>query len=150
MGGMTEHIAAPNPILAAWTTPFEAPPLAEIAPAQFRDAFDHALAAHLREIAALAADTAPASFDNTIAALERSGRLLRRVSSLFHALAGAHTNDTLLAIEREIEPRLAAHTNRIRLNDALFARIEALWRERDRLSLTTEQARVLERYHTTF
>jgi peptidyl-dipeptidase Dcp len=142
--------SAPNPILATWSTPFEVPPFAEIAPDTFRDAFKQAFAAHLGEIDAITADPQPPSFTNTIAALERSGRALTRVSSLFHALTGAHSNDTLLAIEREISPKLAAHWNKIRLNDALFARIDALWRQRDQLKLSPEQARVLERYHTIF
>jgi peptidyl-dipeptidase Dcp len=150
MGGMTEHPSASNPILATWTTAFETPPFAEIVPEQFRAAFDHAFAAHMREIDAIAADPRPPDFDNTIAALERSGRPLTRVSSLFNALAGAHTNDTLLAIEREVSPRRAVHTNKIRLNEALFARIDAVWRGRGKLALTPEQARVLERYHTIF
>ena len=141
---------ATNPILAIWTTPFETPPFAEIAPEAFRGAFDQALAAHDREIDAIAVEPAPPAFDNTIVALERSGRGLRRVASLFWALAGAHTNDTLLAIEREISPRLAAHSNKIRLNPALFRRIDALWRGRETLGLTPEQARLLERYRTSF
>jgi peptidyl-dipeptidase Dcp len=142
--------SASNPILANWSTPFQVPPFAEIAPDAFRDAFAHALTSHKREIEAITADPQRPSFKNTIAAVERSGRELTRVSSLFHALAGAHSNDTLLAIEREISPQLAAHWNKIRLNDALFARIDALWRERDGLALSPEQARVLERYHTSF
>ena len=141
---------ATNPILAIWTHPFEAPPFAEIAPEAFRGAFDQALAAHDREIDAIAVEPALPAFDNTIVALERSGRGLRRVASLFWALAGAHTNDTLLAIEREISPRLAAHSNKIRLNPALFRRIDALWRGHETLGLTPEQARVLERYRTSF
>ena len=149
MGGMTQPPAT-NPILAIWTTPFETPPFAEIAPEAFRGAFDQALAAHDREIDAIAVEPALPAFDNTIVALERSGRGLRRLASLFWALAGAHTNDTLLAIEREISPRLAAHSNKIRLNPALFRRIDALWRGRETLGLTPEQARVLERYHTSF
>ena len=147
---MPEPAIEPNPILAPWTTPFEAPPFADIAPTQFRQAFDRAFDVHCGEIDAIAADPRAPSFDNTIAALERSGHMLRRVSSLFHALAGAHTNDTLLEIEREISPRLAAHTNKIRLNDRLFTRINALWRTRLEVDLTAEQLRVLERYHTTF
>src|SRR6516164_5963319 len=139
--------SASNPILAAWDTPFEVPPFSQIAPHQFRDAFAQAFAAHLAEIEAITADPQPPSFDNTIAALERSGPALTRVSSLFHALTGAHSNDTLLEIEREISPKLAAHWNKIRLNDALFVRIDALWRERDQLGLSAEQARVLKRYH---
>ena len=139
-----------NPLLAAWTTPDGAPPFADIAPAHFKPAFDQAFTTHDGEIGAVSADPAAPTFDNTIVALERSGRLLERISSVFHALAGAHTNDDLLAIEREISPRMAAHWNRIRLNVALFARIDALWQKRDGLALTAEQARILERYHTTF
>src|SRR5208282_3914941 len=135
--------SASNPILATWKTPFEVPPFSEIAPDEFPSAFAHAFGAHLREIDAIAADPHPPSFENTIVALERSGRELTRVSSLFHTLTGAHSNDTLLAIEREISPQLAAHWNKIRLNDALFARIDALWRERDQFGLSPEQARVL-------
>jgi peptidyl-dipeptidase Dcp len=125
------------------------PAFAQIARA-FRDAFDQALAAHDREIDAIAAERAPPSFENTIAAIERSGRPLRSVTSLFWALAGAHTNDTLLAIEREISPRLAAHSNKIRTNAALFRRVDVLWRGRETLGLNPEQARVLERYHVSF
>jgi peptidyl-dipeptidase Dcp len=142
--------ASSNPILATWSTPFEVPPFAEIAPSEFRDAFAEAFAAHLAEIEAITTDPGPPSFDNTIVALERAGRALTRVSSLFHALTGAHSNDTLLEIECEISPKLAGHWNKIRLSDALFGRIDALWRERDQLGLSPEQARVLKRYHTTF
>src|SRR6187549_791586 len=94
-----------NPLLKAWTTPQGAPPFAEIAPAHFREAFDRAFAAHDSEVDAIAKDVAAPTFDNTVVALERSGSLLDRVSSVFYALAGAHTNDDLLAIEREISPR---------------------------------------------
>ena len=139
-----------NPLLHAWDGPFATPRFAELEPQHFGGAFDVALAAHDREIAAAAADPAAPTFDNTVAALERSGRLLSRVSSVFHVLAGAESNDSLLAIEREIEPRLAAHWNAIHMNQPLFRRIEALWRERDRLDLTAEQARVLERYFIIF
>ncbi len=139
-----------NPLLMQWTTPEGAPPFAQIRAEHFAEAFTKALALHTAEIDAIAAGGAPPTFDNTIAAVERSGRLLDRVSAVFHALAGAHTNDALLAIERDISPRLAAHWNAIRLNDALFARIDALWRQRDALGLDPEQQRVLERYQINF
>ncbi len=139
-----------NPLLKAWTTPQGAPPFAEIAPAHFREAFDRAFAAHDSEVDAIAKDVAAPTFDNTVVALERSGSLLDRVSSVFYALAGAHTNDDLLAIEREISPRMASHWSRIRLNDALFTRIDTLWNAGEKLSLNAEQARVLERYHINF
>jgi len=147
---MTSPAPILNPLLAPWKTPQGAPPFADITPAHFRDAFDRALAAHDGEISAIANNPAPSTFENTVVALERAGGLLDRVSYVFHALAGAHTNDDLLALERELSPKLAAHWNRIRLNDALFARIDMLWQTRDKLSLDPEQARVLERYHINF
>src|SRR6266436_3333587 len=91
-----------NPFFEDWTGPFGVPPFARIAPAHFREAFERAFAAHDAEIAAIAADPAAPTFDNTIAALELSGRLLGRVTDVFRALAGAHTNPVLLEIERDI------------------------------------------------
>ena len=123
-------IAAPdrtNPLLGAWTGPFETPPFAAIRPEHFRPAFDRAMEENMAEIEEIAGNTEAASFDNTIAALERSGRALTQVSAVFHALAGAHTNDAILALEREMSPRLAAHRNRIQLHGGLYARIKALW-----------------------
>ena len=140
----------PNPLLGAWTGPFETPPFAAIRPEHFRPAFDRAMEENMAEIEEIAGNTEAASFDNTIAALERSGRALTQVSAVFHALAGAHTNDAILALEREMSPRLAAHRNRIQLHGGLYARIRALWDRRGELGLTGEQARVLERYEVTF
>ena len=148
--GTDTILPSPNPLLADWNTPFGVPPFGEVKPEHFVPAFTQALAAHRAEIDAIAGDPAPATFDNTIVAMERAGKLLDRVSSVFHGLAGAHTNDALLGIEREMSPKLAAHGNAIRLNDGLFRRIDALWQKREALGLNPEQARVLERYHTNF
>src|SRR5215467_1701832 len=115
-----------NPLLQAWTPPHDTPPFAAIRTAHFRPAFDRAMEDHMVEIEAIASQAERPSFANTILALERSGQALDRVSAVFHALAGAHTNDALMAIEREISPLLAAHRNRIRLHDGLYARIKAL------------------------
>src|SRR5215475_7692010 len=139
-----------NPLLGAWMPPDETPPFAAIRPGHFRPAFDHAMAEHIAEIEAIAACPDEPSFANTIVALERSGRALDRVSAVFHALAGAHTTDALMAIEREMSPLLAAHHNRIHLHDGLYARIKALWDQRNDLGLTPEQMRVLERYDVTY
>jgi peptidyl-dipeptidase Dcp len=139
-----------NPLLADWTAPFGAPPLDRIRPEHFPPAFDHALAEHRREIAAIADEPAAPSFANTVAALERSGRALSRVSSVFYVLAGAHTSEAIQAIERDMAPKLARHWNEIHLNAALFARLDALYARRESLGLTPEQARVLERYHALF
>jgi len=139
-----------NPLLEPWTGPFEAPPFHRVKPDHFRPAFEAALAEQRAEIAAIAADPAPPTFENTIAALERSGQSLDKVSSVFFNLAGADTSDELQAIEREIAPILSRHRSEIYLNDALFARVAALHAERDALGLDPEQARVLERYHIAF
>ena len=139
-----------NPLLAPWTGPFEAPPFDRIAPCQFRPAFDAALAQARAEIDAVATDPASPTFVNTIEALERSGRSLDRVASVFFNLAGAHTNDELQTIEREIAPILARHSSETYLNDALFKRIDALKARTGKLGLSTEQARVLDRYHLDF
>ncbi len=141
---------AANPLLGEWTAPFGAPPLDGIAPSHFAPAFERALADHRAEIAAIAADTAAPSFENTVAALERSGRLLARVSSVFYVLAGAHTSEAIQAIERDMAPKLARHWNEIHLNESLFARLDALHGKAASLGLTAEQARVLERYHALF
>jgi peptidyl-dipeptidase Dcp len=139
-----------NPLLIDWTGPFGLPQLPDIAPEHFRPAFDKALAAHRAEIDTIAADPAPPSFDNTIVALERSGRDLDRVSNVFFVLAGGNTNAEIEAVEREMSPLLARHSNALYLNAKLYARIAELYRWRESLALNAEQARVLDRYHTRF
>jgi len=142
--------ALQNPLLKDWTGPFGLPPFGAIVPDQFRPAFDAALAAHRAEIEATAADPAVPNFDNTIAALEMSGRDLDRVANAFFVLAGADTSDAIEAVEREMSPLLARHGNAIYLNRALYARIADLYQRRAALGLSSEQARVLDRYHTRF
>jgi peptidyl-dipeptidase Dcp len=139
-----------NPLLADWNTPDGVPPFDRISPQHFRAAYADALAEHEAEIAAIAADPAAPSFDNTIAAMERSGRALTRVGNIFHVLVGAHSNDALLEIERDIAPQIARHFNAIHTNAALFRRIDGLAQAADTLDLSAEQKRVLERYHITF
>jgi peptidyl-dipeptidase Dcp len=139
-----------NPLLAEWAGALELPPFEAIRPGHFRPAFDRALADHRAEIDAIAENPAPADFENTIAALERSGRALERVASVFFVLAGADTSDEIEAIERDISPLLARHNNALYLNRALYSRIADLYDRRDTLSLDAEQARVLERYHARF
>ena len=139
-----------NPLLSDWTGAHGLPDFSAASPAQFRPAFDEALAAHRAEMDAIAADPAPATFANTIEALERSGRALDRVSNVFFVLAGADTSDAIEAVERDISPLLARHSNAMYLDRALFARIADLWARRDALGLSAEQARVLERYYTRF
>src|SRR5436190_5061800 len=142
--------APDNPLLADWNAPFGAPPLDRVKPEHFVPAFEQALAAHRNEVAAIASGATTPDFDNTVAALERSGRLLTRVSNVFYVLAGAHTSEPIQAIEREMAPKLARHWNEIHLNEKLFARLDDLHRSVSNLGLASEQARVLERYHALF
>jgi peptidyl-dipeptidase Dcp len=139
-----------HPFATEWDTPFGLPPFERIDPEHFRPAFESGMEEQRREIDGIAADPAEPSFDNTIAALELSSRALRRVSAVFFNLAGAHTDDAIQAIEREMAPRLARHRNAIFMNEALFRRVDALHQRRDALRLDAEQRRVLDRYHTIF
>jgi peptidyl-dipeptidase Dcp len=139
-----------NPLLSEWAGALELPPFEAIRPDHYRPAFDRALADHRAEIDAIAENSAPPDFENTIAALERSGRRLERVAGVFFVVAGADTSDEIEAIERDISPLLARHNNALYLNRALYSRIADLYDGRDTLSLDAEQARVLERYHTRF
>ena len=141
---------ANNPLLEDWAGPFGVPPFERMEPAHFPPALARAFPAHESEVAAIAADPDAPTFVNTIEALEASGRVLTRIAGVFHMLAGAHTNDAILKIERELAPLAARHWNRILLDEALFRRIDALHRQAERLDLTAEQARVLERYHRKF
>jgi peptidyl-dipeptidase Dcp len=139
-----------NPLLAPWPGRDGVPPYAAIRPEHFMPAFAQAMAEHRAEIDAIVARQAAPDFGNTIEALEDAGRALNRVAAAFYNLAGAHTSDALMGIEREIAPKLSAHYSAINLNEALFRRVDAVWSQRAQLSLTPEQARVLERHHTAF
>ena len=139
-----------NPLIADFTAAYSLPDFAAIGPEHFRPAFDAALAEHRSEIDALAAEKAAPTFANTIEALEKSGRALEKVANVFFVLAGADTSDALEAVEREVSPLLARHSNALDLNAPLFARIADLHVRRATLGLTPEQARVLDRYHTRF
>jgi peptidyl-dipeptidase Dcp len=132
--------------LTVWNGPHGLPDFTAIADGDFAPAFDAALAAHEREIDAIATDPAPPTFVNTIEALERAGEALSRVSALFWNRASADTNETIKAVERDISPRLSRHYSKIGMNADLFARIDGLWQARDTLGLTVEQVRVLRRY----
>jgi peptidyl-dipeptidase Dcp len=139
-----------NPLLDDWTAPFGAPPLHRIEPSHFPPAYDRALAEHTAEVAAIAENPDPPSFDNLLVALEKSGKLLIRVEGVFHNLASSATSETLQAIELEMAPRLSAHWSAIMMHPVLFARLDELFRKRDSLGLDAESLRVLERYHLDF
>ncbi len=143
-------LTTPNPLLQPWTAPHGLPPFQSIQAAHFAPAFDAALAEHLADIARISESPQPPSFENTIAALDRSGRALDRIAALFYNLTASETSPTLQAVERDMAPRLAAHNNAVYTNSALFARIDALHEQRGTLELNAEQRRVLERVHFDF
>src|ERR1700744_4714017 len=139
-----------NPLLKAWQTPFETPPFPEIAPEHFLPAFEQAFADHSAEVAAIPHDPATPDFANTITALERSGKLLSRVSAVFYDLVSAHSNPALLEADKEVSLRMARHWNPIMMNAVLFGRIAQLYHDRAALKLTPEQTRLLERPYPRF
>ncbi|HUH85455.1 MAG TPA: M3 family metallopeptidase [Stellaceae bacterium] len=139
-----------NPLLAPWTEPFGLPPFERIRPEHFPAAFDEGMAEHLAEVAAISRSATPPSFADTIEALERSGRLLDRVSRLFSNLEGSASNDAIEAVARDYAPKLAQHRMRIALDARLFARVDDLHSRRASLGLAEDQRRLLERYHLDF
>jgi peptidyl-dipeptidase Dcp len=136
-----------NPLLSPWTTPFGVPPFDLIRAEHFVPAFDQAMAEHLAEIAAIGANPDAPDFANTVEALERSGRSLERVGSVFGNLVSSLGGPALEAIDTEMSPRLAQHGMRVSLDPALFRRIAALHERRETLDLAEDQRRLLERMH---
>lgn len=139
-----------NPFAQPSTLPYQLPPFDRIQDSDFLPAFAAGMAEQLREVQAIADNGEAPSFDNTIVALERSGRLLTRVSTVFFNLSSSDTNDTRQKIEEEIAPQLSVHQDSILLNARLYARVAALYEQRDALKLDAESQRLLERYHTRF
>jgi peptidyl-dipeptidase Dcp len=143
-------VTTTNPLLTPSPLPYGLPPFADIRAEHYQPAFEQGLAEQLSEVAAIAADPQPPTFDNTIVALERSGALLRRVSDVFSNQSTAAITDEVRQTERWISPLLAAHSDAINLDAALFARIDALYERRDTLGLDAEALRLLGRYRTRF
>ena len=139
-----------NPLLEEWQTPYGLPPFDRIRPEHFSPAFDAAMLQHKREIEAVATLTDAPTFNNCVAAFDACGEWLNRIEMVFYNLASSETSPALQAIERELSPRLAAHSSAVYQNEALFARLHALYEKRNSLGLTTEQLRLLERFHLDF
>ncbi|WLR97284.1 M3 family metallopeptidase [Shinella sumterensis] len=139
-----------DPALVEWTGLNGLPRFDLVKDEAFAASFDAALAAHEAEIDAIANNPDVPTFENTVVALEIAGDALSRVSALFWSRAGANTNDTIQALEREIAPKMSRHYSKIGTNAALFRRIDALWEGRAGLNLSLEQLRVLERHWKGF
>src|SRR5204863_9207426 len=137
--------------LAAYSgLPYHYPPFDKIEDEHFVAAIEAGMRDELKEIEPIANNPAKPTFDNTIVALERTGRLLDRVQRTFSNLNACDTNPTRQKIDKETAPKLAAHRDEIFLNPKLFARLQALYQMRDKLGLDPESAYLLERYYKDF
>jgi peptidyl-dipeptidase Dcp len=141
---------AANPLLHPSTLPYELPPFAAITLEDCREAILAGMAEQRAEVAAIAGSPQPPTFDNTVVALERSGELLSRAAAVFGNLSSSLSTPRLREIERELAPLEAAHADAIRLDPALFARIDAVHAGREEAGLDAESRRLVERYHLDF
>lgn len=139
-----------NPLLSASTLPFQAPPFDKIQDGDYLPAFEEGMQQHLAEIRKIADNPEPATFANTLEAMEGSGQTLTRVSRIFFGLVQADTNDARQKIQEEIAPKLAAHQDEINLDPKLFARIKSLYDQRETLNLDPEQKRLVEYQYQEF
>jgi peptidyl-dipeptidase Dcp len=142
--------AGDNPFFVESTLPLGMPHFDRIENRHFAPAFEGGMAEELAEVERIASNSEPPTFENTVVALERSGRLLRRVRATFGNLTSAHTDDEKEALRSEFAPRFSAHSDAIRLNTALFDRIQAVYDQADELDLDAESRRLVERYHMDF
>ena len=143
-------LPASNPFAKPSTLQYGYPAFDKIKNEHFAPAFDEGMREQAAEITKIANNKAAPTFDNTIVAMERSGQLLGRVRAVFYTLTGSYTNDTLQALDKDLAPKFAAHSDAIRLNPALFARIKTLHDKRATLGLDAESAFLLERYYKDF
>lgn len=139
-----------NPLLSPWLTPHGLPPFDRFSTADFEPALRHAMQEHLTELAAIRDQAAAPTFDNTLAAMDRAGRLLDRVSSVFYNLTSSATSPELQAVQRAMAGPMSAHHSAITSDDKLFARIDTLHEQRAALDLQPEASRLLERIHLGF
>jgi len=141
---------ADNPLLTESSLPYHVPPFDKIKDEHFTPAIEAGMREQLKEVETVANNSEKPTFDNTIVALERTGRLLDRAQRTFSNLNACNTNPTLQKIDKEMAPKLAAHHDEIFLNPKLFARIQELYDNRDNLGLDPESAYLLERYYKDF
>jgi peptidyl-dipeptidase Dcp len=137
-----------NPFFETWKTPWGLPPFDRIRPEHFRPAFERAMAEEKAAVWAIAQNPQAPDFANTVAALEKSARLLERVGAVFFNLEGSNSSDEIEEIARDLAPKLARHRMAIALDEKLFARLDALYRRRDELGLMPDELRLLERRHS--
>src|SRR5688500_15627394 len=139
-----------NPFLHESTLPYKLPPLNKIENEHFVPALEAGMAEQRKEVADIVNNKAAPTFENTIVALERSGQLLNRATTVFFALSSSNTNPDIEKAQTDMAPKLSAHSDSIYLDAALFARVKKLHDQRQSLQLDAESLRLLERYHTNF
>jgi len=139
-----------NPLLSASPLPFQAPPFDRIKDSDYQPAIEEGMRQQLAEVRQIADNPEPPTFANTIEALERSGALLNRAAAVFMAMTSAHTNPTLQAAEEVLAPKLAEHSDAIHLDPKLFARVKAVYEQRQDLGLSEEQKTLVERRYEKF
>lgn len=139
-----------NPFLSEYTTPFGVPPFDQIKIADYKPAFLQGIEEESREIEAICNNPEEPTFENTIAAMDQAGPLLRKVSSVFYGQNSANTTDEIQALSRELSPILSKHSDDINLNPKLFARVKAVYDKRESLNLDKEQAKLLEDTYKDF
>lgn len=142
--------ASGNPFLTEFTTPFGVPPFDQITLADYKPAFLQGMEEQKQEIEAIVRQRSVPDFENTIVALDQSGKLLKRVSSVFYGQNSMNTNDEMQALSRELSPLLSKHSDDISLNPALFARVKEVYENRDKFGLDKEQMRLLEDTYKDF
>jgi peptidyl-dipeptidase Dcp len=143
-------LPASNPLAAPSTLLHGLPPFADLTLEHQREALRAGMAEHRAEVDAIVADPEEPTLDNTVVALERSGQLLGRAERVFYNLSSSVSSDRLREIEREIAPLAAAHSDAIRLDPGLFARVDAVHAARHDAGLDEEAVRLVERYHLDF
>ena len=146
----TSAFAPSNPFYATSTLPFHAPPFDKIKDSDYQPAIEAGMAQQLEEIRAIADNPAPPTFENTLVAMEKTGALFRRATAAFDGVTGANTNPTLQKAEEALAPLIAAHSDAIYLNSRLFARVQAVYNQRESLKLDPESQRLLEIVYQRF
>src|SRR5271156_2460348 len=139
-----------NPFYGPSTLPFQAPPFDRIQDSDYQPAIEAGMAQQLAEIRVIADSPDGPTFANTLVAMEKSGRLLDRVMSVFDAVTSANTDPVLQAAQAAEAPKLAAHSDAIYLDSRLYRRVEAVYQQRDALKLDAESLRLVEYYHREF
>src|SRR5271170_3380227 len=139
-----------NPFYAPSTLPFHAPPFDKIKDTDYQPAIEAGMAQQLEEIRAIADNPAPPTFENTLVTMEKTGELFHLATAAFDGVTGANTNPTLQKAEEGLAPQLAAHSDAIYLNSRLFARVQAVYNQRESLNLDPESARLLEIVYRRF